>query len=651
MPKAPDPVASPADRRPPRTGDADVITAVAIVLIIVSVTARALIARRGYLSYDDFPLISMAELKPLGPDYLFGLFNNHLMPAGHLVTWLTNELGGFSYGPYLALLVAGQALVAITFYRLLRLMLAPGWLLIVPLAIFLFSPLTLEASSWWAVGVNMLPMQLAMILAVGAQVKYIRTRRRLHLVTLGLSILLGLLFFEKAILAVALVFLVTLFLYAPGGPITAVVQTIRRWWPSWAVLTGISLVFLAFYLSRSTSSLRRPSSVDEVITFVVQMFGHTLLPGMAGGPWAWLGAGDGAPITAPSPVARWIALVVVLAFVAFTVWQRGWAAARAWFLLLSYAAIVAGLLGATRLGSIYSGVAGAVPRYLADVAVVVAIAAGAALCGLRAVEAVTESGPRTAGAATASGPRTAGAVTESGPRTAGAAAGSGPAAPRTVIPRRIASPVLAAGIALFVASAAVSTIGFGDAWAVKQGRDYLANARAGLEAAPAGTVFMDQAVPEGVVGRLSGPYNMQSRFFAPMEDGPDFVTKARELSVFDEEGHVRPAWVRGPRSLPGPRSGCGYQLAGSKVRITMEGSVPDYWHVLRIAYLARSDTSGMARLGNGIAVPFDVHQGLNAVFLLVNGGGSTVELTVADRNASVCTDEVLVGDIVPAPAG
>ncbi|BBH67401.1 hypothetical protein ACTI_40860 [Actinoplanes sp. OR16] len=616
-------MASPADRHPPRTGDADVITAVAVVLIIVSVVARALIARRGYLSYDDFPLISMAELKPLGPDYLFGLFNNHLMPAGHLVTWLTNQLGGFGYGPYLALLTAGQALVAITFYRLLRLMLLPGWLLLVPLAVFLVSPLTLEATSWWAVGINMLPMQLAMILAVGAQVKYIRTGRRLHLVTLGLAILLGLFFFEKAILAVALVFLLTLFLYAPGGPITAVVQTIRRWWPSWLVLTGISLAFLAFYLSRSTSSLRRPSSVDEVITFVVQFFGHTLLPGLVGGPWAWLGAGDGAPITAPSPIARWIALIVVVVFVAFTIWQRGWAAARAWFLLLSYAAIVAGLLGATRLGSIYSGVAGAVPRYLADVAVVAALAVGAALCGLRAIEA-----------------------------TAAATAGAAPVRePRTVIPRRIASPLLAGGIAVFVASAAFSTAGFGDAWAVKQGRDYLANARADLRAAPAGTVFMDQAVPEGVVGRLSGPYNMQSRFFAPMQDGPNFVTHARELSVFDEEGHVRPAWVRGPRSLPGPRSGCGYQIAGSTVRVAMEGSVPDYWHVVRIAYLARTDTSATARLGSGDVVPFDVHQGLNAVFLLMNGGGSTVELTVPDKTASVCTDEVLVGDIVPAPAG
>ncbi|MFF0378557.1 hypothetical protein [Actinoplanes missouriensis] len=621
MPMAPDtpvpnPAASPEDR-PTRTVQVDVVVAAAVALIVVSVVARALIARRGYLSYDDFPLISMAEEKALGPDYLFDLFNNHLMPAGHLVTWLTNAIGGFSYGPYLALLITAQAVVSIAFYRLLRLMLVPGWALLVPLAVFLFSPLTLEASSWWAVGINMLPMQLAMILAVGAQVKYMRTGARKHLVTLALSVLLGLLFFEKAILTVALVFLVALFLYAPGGPVRAVVQTIRRWWPSWAVLTFISLLFLAFYLVRSTSSLRRPASVDEVITFVVQMFGHTLLPGMAGGPWSWLGAGDGAPITAPSVLARWIALGVVALFVAFTVWLRGFAAVRAWLLLLSYTAIVAGLLGATRLGSVYSGVAGAVPRYLADVAVVAAIAVGAALCGLRQIDAVAKP----------------------------------VSPPRVVLTGRLAVPLLAGGLAAFLVSAGISGTGFGDAWAIKQGRDYLANARAGLEAAPAGTVFMDQTVPDGVVGRLSAPYNKQSKFFAPLENGPDFVTQARQLSVFDEEGNVRPAWVRGSRSLPGPRSGCGYHLAGSTVRIPLDSSVDEYWHVVRIAYLARNDTSATARIGDGLVVPFDVHRGLNAVFLLAHGGGASVDVTVHDRTASLCTDEVLVGDIVPAPAG
>ncbi|HET6530160.1 MAG TPA: hypothetical protein VFH03_06030 [Actinoplanes sp.] len=618
MPTAPPPETGALPEHRPLVGG-DPVTVVAIALIAASVLARAVIARRGYLSYDDFPLISMADANGLTPGYLLGLFNNHLMPGGHLVTWLTHRLAGFGYTPYLLLLTTAQALTSVVFYRLLRLMLAPGWTLLVPLTVFLFSPLTLEASSWWAVGVNMLPMQLAMILAVGAQLKYIRSGRPRHLVTLALSVLLGLLFFEKALLTVALVFLVTVCLYTRGGPLRSVVTAVRTWWPAWLVLTGISLTFLAVYLTRSASSLRRPASVDEVVTFLTQLFGHTLVPGLIGGPWSWLGAGDGAPITAPSLIARWVSLAVVLGFAGYTVWRRGRAAARAWVLLLLYAALVAGLLGATRLGSVYSAVAGAVPRYLADVTVVAALAAGAALCGLRREEpaAATE----TAGAAA--------------PRAAG----------------RLAVPALAGGLAVLLASSMVTAVRFGEDWAVKAGRDYLAAARADLATAPPGTAFMDQPVPEIVVGRLSAPYNLQSRFFAPLDEDPAFVTQARNLSVFDDTGHIRPAWIDGVPARPGPEPGCGHKVTTGPARIALRSGVEDYWHVVRIGYISNRDTAATLRIGSGEARPFDVHRGLNAAFLLVRGGGATVEMTVTGPAATICTDEIAVGKLVPAPAG
>ncbi|MBW6433819.1 hypothetical protein KZ829_08735 [Actinoplanes hulinensis] len=611
------PAPAPAAGRP-AAGISLTVGVVAAALIVVSVAARAAIAGRGYLAFDDFPLISMAERFDPTPGYLFALFNNHLMPAGQLVTWLTHHAGGFGYGPYLALIVIGQAVLSIAFYRLLVLMLEPGWSLLVPLTVFLFSPLTLEATSWWAVGINMIPMQLAMVLAVGAQVKYIRTRRPVHLLTLGLSVLLGLAFFEKAILSVALVFLLTLCLYTRGGPFRSLFTAVTRWWQSWAVLTFVSATFLLFYLSRSTSSLRKPASVDEVLTFLTQMFGHTLLPGLVGGPWAWLAAGDGAPITAPSVIARWTGVGVVLAFVAFTVWLRGAAAGRAWLLVLLYSALVAGLLGSTRLGSVFSGVAGAVPRYIADVVVVAAIAAGAALCGLRRDQ------PEPAAPA---------------PRWT-ALSGSA-LAPRLLI----------GGLAALVLSTAFTAVRFGDQWAIKQGRDYLATARADLAGAPAGTVFMDQPVPEGVVGPLSAPYNKQSEFFAPLADGPIFVTQSRDLSVLDEAGHVRPAWVTGVAAEPGPQPGCGYRVTGSPVQVPLASGVIDYWHVVRIAYLSDRNTSATLRLGDGEVVPFDVHQGLNAMFLLAHGGGDSIELKVLDPAAGVCTDEIVVGNVVPAPAG
>jgi hypothetical protein len=331
--------------------------------------------------------------------------------------------------------------------------------------------------------------------------------------------------------------------------------------------------------------------------------------------------GDGAPITAPAVFLQWLSLVLVAGFVAFTVWLRGALAARAWLLVLLYLVLVAGLLGATRLGSVYSAVAGMVPRYIADVVVVAAIAVGAALCGLRR-EGLDQA----------------------------PSARPVPAAAARLAPR-VARPALLGGLALLVASAAFTGIRYGDEWSVKSGRDYLANARADLERLPAGTVFMDQPVPEPVVGRLSGPYNMQSRFFAPLEDGPVFVTEGREVSVFDETGRVRPGWVEGVRARPGPRPGCGYRVSARPVRVPLQENVAAYWHVVRIAYLSDRDTSATMRIGSDDPVGFAVHKGLNAQFMIIWGAGADVELTLADPATSFCTDELVLGKLVPAPAG
>ncbi|GAA4471323.1 hypothetical protein [Phytohabitans houttuyneae] len=602
----------------------DPLHVVAAVLIAASVVWRATITTRGYLTADDFPLIAQADEAGLSLDHLFELYNNHLMPAGRLVLWVTHRLTGFDYWPYATLMIIGQLAVAVAFYRLLRLMLPATWALLVPLCLFLFCPLTLEISAWWAVGMNLLPMQLAMIMALAAQVRYIRTRRRRHLASLAGWVVFGLVFFEKSLLVVALVFLVTVCLYSPGGPVRAVVTAIRRWPLSWLVLTVISAAFLAGYLSLSTSSLREPTSSGEVGTFLQQFFGQSLSSGFLGGPWSWLDASDGPAVAAPTITAQRISWVLVLALVAVTLWLRRGVALRAWVLLLLYSSLSAGIIGATRLGSVFSGVAGLVPRYIGDVLVVAAICVGVALCGLR---------------------RDGDEGDEGGGKDEPA-----PAAVRAH-PRPFAA-ALAAATVLLVGSSLYSGVDFGTDWASKQGRDYLNTARAGLDAAEPGTVFMDQPVPEAVVARLSAPWNMQSRFFSPLDEDPVFVTQARQLWVFDSSGKVRPAWVKGVKARPGPAPGCGYQVTGGQpVAVPLDGTVVEYWQAVRMAYLVDRDTTATFRISTGETKTFEVRRGLNAIFLLLYGGGSQVELTVADPEASFCTNEIEIGELVPQPIG
>jgi hypothetical protein len=598
----------------------DPLHVVAAVLIVAGVLWRGSITIRGFLAADDFPLISQADAASFSVGHLFELYNNHLMPGGRLVMWVVQRLTEVSYWPYATLMIIGQAAVSIAFYRLLRLMLPATWALLVPLCLFLFCPLTLEISAWWAVGLNLLPMQLAMIMAVTAQIRYIRTRRPRHLVALGAWVVFGLVFFEKSLLVVALVFLLTVCLYAPGGPVRGLVAAARRWPLSWLVLAGISVAFLAGYLSLSVSSLREPASGREVATFLQQFFGQSVSSGLLGGPWSWLDTGDGPAVAAPTLTAQRISWVLVLAFIALTLWLRRGVALRAWILLLLYSSLSAGIIGATRLGSAYSGVAGLVPRYIGDVLVVAAICVGVALCGLR----------------------------RDGDETEPAAALPPPVRDR---PRRFGA-ALAAGTALLVASSLYSGVDFGADWSSKLGRDYLKTARAGLAEAAPGTVFWDQRMPPTIVDPLSTPWNMQSRFFGPLDRDPVFVTQARQLWMFDTSGKVRPAWVKGVQALPGPAQGCGYQVTGGRtVTVPLAGTVTEYWQAVRVAYIVDRDTRATFRLGTGEIRSFDAHRGLNAVFMLVYGGGDQVELTAVDPQATFCTDEIEIGEIVPQPFG
>ncbi|MBL6278811.1 hypothetical protein JMF97_21870 [Micromonospora fiedleri] len=687
----------------------DRIATAALVMIAVSVLWRAQVASRGFLAVDDYVLITQAAESRLTVEHLFALYNNHLMPGGRLLIWLVTEYVGLAYWPYVLLMAIGQAILGVTFFRLLRRMLRPSALLLLPLGLLLFSPLTLEATTWWAVGVNMLPMQIAMVLAVSAQVGYVQTRRRRHLVALALALLLGLMFFEKSILIVPLVFLLTAACYADGGPVRAIWTTIRRWWPSWLMLTVLSLAFAAAYLSRSESSLRRPESAGEVFSFLAQILGSTVIPGLVGGPWQWLGAGDGAPVAAPPQLGTWVGWTIVAVVVTATVRQRR-RAGRAWLLLAAYLLMVAGMLAATRLGSAFSGVAGGHPRYVSDVVVVAAICLGVAVVGLArttgtalppaaaqpptaptvpAPTAPVEAAPApTAPTAPAAAAPAAAAVSQPAwpasrhgvihaeapvdpepaplpvapgqppadvPPTPVDVPPASPAEPPTPgllgpVPERYREAVTVVLVLVLVAvglGTVWTTARYGDEWAAKSGRSYIDTVRIEMASAPPDTVFFDAPVPDNVVPRLSSPYNLQSRFFRAFGTRPTFVDETNNASIIDDLGRIQVATIVGSTIQPGPQEGCGYLVdTGKTVRMPLTEPRFEWNWVVRIGYLSSADGTATLRLGDGVA-QFLVRKGLNQHFFRITGGGDAVELTVTSGEVSLCTNEIAVGNLAP----
>ncbi len=603
----------------------DPVRAVAAALIVIQLIWRLDISGRGYLSQDDFVLAARALDLGLTPELLLADFANHLAPGVMFITWVLAKTTGVEYWPHLVLLMAGQVAVSVALYRLLRMLLRPGWGLLIPLSVFLFSPLTLEVTSYSFTGLLILPMQLAMVLAVGAQVKYARTRRKRHLITLALSVIFGLAFFEKSLLIIPLVFLVTACFFVKGGPIRSVGRALKQYWQPWLVLVVIACAHVTAYLTRPgpdcnvivcSTTLRQPASWTEVVTFVQQMIGQTFIPGLLGGPWTWTYIGDGAPLMSPPEMVRWLSWAAFAILVVITAVLRP-PSVRAWALLAAYLGIVVGLFAATRLGTPLTAWTGLVARYMSDVVVVAAISIGVALVGL------------------ADEPRSAKAVSrrwQASLREPGAAL---------------------VGLILVIAVVGVGTVmsgaRYGDGWAKKDGRDYLRTAQADLAKAPPETVFLEGSVPFAVVPSFSFPYNLHSQFFRSVRPKPVFVTEAEHPSTFDDEGHVRLAQVNGVGNKRGPVNAldCGYQVTGgSTVRIPLDIELFDWPWMVKVGYFSDGDSPAALRLGNG-RYEFQVRRGLHQIFFPLAGGGDAVELTLRNPAVKLCTNDIDVGQLAP----
>jgi hypothetical protein len=597
--------------------DADRVRAAAIAMILVAVAWRGVISVRGYHSQDEFVIAARAIDTDLSIGFLFEVFNGHLMPAGLAVAWLLVRVDGLAGWPWAMMLIVGQAAVSIGFYLLLRSMLRPGWALLAPLCMFLFSSLTLEVSSLWMVGLLMLPPILAMILAIAAQLRYARTGKHRYGIYVMLAVLFGLAFDTKAMLIIPLVGVLSAALFCSGGPIASLWEAIRRFWVGWVALVVLSAAYVPYYLTRPVPDLAQAESADGVMTFVRQLLGINLVPSLLGGPWQWMYAGDGPPLVDPPMPAVYAAWTVMLVLVAVTSWRRA-SARRAWLVLIAYAGLVTALFAVTRVGSTLGSLAGLVPRYLADAVPVAALCVGVALLGLRDVTPALEKPARPAP--------------------------SWLRGKRTVRTGMVAVGAVAVTL---VAGNVLSVDRFNDVWEVKNGRDYLATTQAELAGFPPGTALLEGTVPDRVVAGYFHPDNLQSHFFRAAPLKPKFVTEAVTPLMFDDNGRIRPVAVIGTNIVPGLVPNCGHRIARAQpTRIPLESPVPDWPWWVNIGYLSSAEATVTFELG-GSTYTFEAQQGLSQIFFKLQAAGDTVVLTAEDPSVTICTQRITVGQIQP----
>ena len=146
-------------------------------LVALQLAFRAWALAGSWFYFDDVAFMSRAMDQPLDASYLLESYGGHLMPGGFLASWLLTKVAVYSWTPWAAVLLGLQALAGLGMLRLLVSLFGRTPFVLALLAGYLAYVFTLSAGIWWAVGINQLPMQVALVFGLHAHVEYLRHRR------------------------------------------------------------------------------------------------------------------------------------------------------------------------------------------------------------------------------------------------------------------------------------------------------------------------------------------------------------------------------------------------------------------------------------------------------------------------------------------
>lgn len=577
---------------------------VAAALIAVQLAIRAVLAFGGYFYWDDLILVGRAGTQGLlSPGYLFDDHDGHVMPGAFLVAGAITRMAPLQwFGPALSLVVL-QLLASLALLRVLYLIL--GWrpVLLVPLTFALFTPLTVPGFAWWAAGLNSLPMLAALAWVCGDAILLQRTGNRRYVVS-GTAVYFGsLLFFEKSAVIPFVAFtVVALLAWVGRGSIAAVWH---RGFRLWVAMSAVTVGWIGVYLLVVD---QQRWTLDLAMTAELwwRSVTHGIVPGLAGGPWDWQRWAPASPWATP-PVTVMVAGWLVLAAVFVVSMARKQRIGPVWVAAGGYALACQVPIYLMRSSQFTALELAQALRYLPDLVVVAAILA-----------AVAFAAPNRPGSAWLD-----------------------------------ASPVRTAAVwglaAAFVGSSLYSTATFLPVWRDSPVPQYLANARAGLAAAPPGTALLDQEVDPMIMQRVAAPENLASHMFALLPDRPDFSSTTTELRTLDSSGRLRDAVVTWVRSIaPGPIPDCGYLVqTDADVTLPLDGPLlPADW-TAEINYLANSEGSLTMSLSEGAPVKVPTHPGLNRVFVRMSGAGDAIKVSATTAALSVCIASGPVGFVAP----
>jgi hypothetical protein len=606
-----------------------------VIMVIAQVVWRWQFLRHMYFLRVDFFNLDFAKESGLSWHYLTYIGSGRLVIGERAIIWVLARISFYSWNLAMVVTLAFVLAAGLAAIKALRTLFGERPAILLLLAIYLLIPLTVAGTGWWADALESIPLQLATFMAVSAQVLYIRTSERRHLVAAALWVAFGMIFFEKGLVLPVLLFAVSAFVGPGGQPqarfwLSNARRVFARYWPAWAlylVLIGVYSVVLISALHTSFVKPHAPASFQSVTTFTWGLVKSSLLPATLGGPWHWLPLpGNWYALAAAPKAFQWVALgaaaaVVVVSILRRRVAWRAWAILAGWLVIADMLPVIISTL------DFYTTLRALDTDYVADAVPVLVICLGLALLPLAEPQA--------------------------------AAAGSAKAAGVVSAQRRSRSGIEQAWLS--VAAALLAVFAVGSIWSVQAysrlttglpSSIYIAFSSLAIKQAPQGAPVLDGSVPADV--SYQSVDASASRVVGDIEPGklnwiehPNGTIDG--LRMFAPDGELDQVWVYGASSGPGPVHGCWPNRHG-KIRVKFLENTPFLTSLIRIGYIGNGAGPGVVYVHFGHLVKsLTLKPGLHTAYMQVTGAVPRMSFTSAVPGT--CVGDVEAGNPGPAKPG
>jgi hypothetical protein len=598
------------------------VVAVALGMIALQLVYRAWAVYTGYFYTDDYLLLLDARRDGLTADYLMSPYNSHVMPGSRALIWLVGTSGSLNWGLAATMTLVVQAVASLAALWMLVTLFGKRWAVLAPLALYLTSAITAQATMWWISSLNQITVQLAFFLAVGAWVVYLRTRSLAWLVGSGASVALGLLFFQKTLLVLpVLVFLAAVY-FAAGGPVQRFRHLVRAYWPALLVMGAVA----GGYGVYSVLQVRQPftdSKSVNVLELTWHMVGSAVV-GALGGPWRWQWQPGGSWADTPSWVVV-VAVVVTLLLAAYSIVHRV-RAFWAWLLLLGYL-LMEVLLVATSRAPVFGSEIGLSYRLQTDAICALVLCLGLAVLPL--LGAVQSSEPRQP----VSWPRPQHRL------------------PDRVLARPVGTPWLVGAVALVSLSGLLCWTTYAVSWHDNNASQPYLRTMDGELRRQGTTTLADWPVPDGVLPEafFAPDHNLVSTLAPLLGRSIEFPAASSNLAVVGRNGTLHRAMITpSTSSKPGPHPNCGWLGGAPRMKIPLKSSTLDLDWWVRIGYLSTHADSVVVRLGDD-RVETRISKGLGNLYVRTSGEFDSVTISDLSPDTQLCVDVVEVGTLTEGP--